>query len=95
MITYDYSDISKHENIHHGTVEWHGEEWIGLIATDKDDKIVEIDFVIDQDFYLGGEVDSFSEYDDSNEKRLQDEIGKDYKRLEYFFQEEVVPYLTD
>jgi len=39
--------------------------------------------------------ESFSEYDDSNEKRLQDEIGKDYKRLEYFFQEEVVPYLTD
>jgi hypothetical protein len=93
--TYDYSDILKHENIHYGTVKWHGEEWVGLIATDKNDKITEIDFVLEQDFYLDSDVESFSEYDDSNEKRLQDEIGKDYKRLEYFFQEDVVPFLVD
>ena len=93
---YDYSDILKHENIHYGTVKWHGDEWIGLIATDKNDKITEIDFIKDYDALQSyDEGDEMGGYDEGREVRLQDEIGKDYKRLEYFFQEDVIPYLTD
>jgi len=93
---YDYSDYLDDENIHYGSVNWHGEEWIGLVATDKKDEITEIDFVLDQDsFQTYDSDDEFAGYNEDQEKRLQDELGKDIHQLKYFFQEDVVPYLTD
>lgn len=93
---YDYSDILDNENIHYGSVKWHGEEWIGLIATDKNDELKEIDFVLDQDsFQTYDSEDDFEEYHEDNEKRLQDELGEDYYQIKYFFQEEVIPNLVD
>ena len=93
---YDYSDILDTENIHYGSVNWHGEEWIGLIATDKGDEITEIDFVLDQDsFQTYDSEDQMAGYDEENEKRLQDELGKDIHQVKYFFQEDVIPNLVD
>jgi len=92
---YDYSDVLDDENIHYGSVRWHGEEWIGLIATDKKDELTEIDFVLDQDtFQTYDSEDEFAGYDESKEKRLQDELGNDIHQVKYFFQEEVIPNLT-
>jgi hypothetical protein len=93
---YDYSDYLDNENIHYGSVNWHGEEWIGLVATDKGDEITEIDFVLDQDsFQTYDSEDEFAGYDEDSEKRLQDEVGKDIHQVKYFFQEDVIPYLVD
>ena len=92
---YDYSDILDDENIHYGSVKWHGEEWIGLIATDKNNELTEIDFVLEQDsFQTYDSDDEFAGYDESKEKRLQDELGNDIHQVKYFFQEEVIPNLT-
>jgi hypothetical protein len=93
---YDYSDYLDNENIHYGSVNWHGEEWVGLIATDKQDEITEFDFVLDQDsFQTYDSDDEFAGYNEDQEKRLQDELGNDIHQVKYFFQEEIVPYLTD
>jgi hypothetical protein len=92
---YDYSDILDDENIHYGSVKWHGEEWIGLIATDKNNELTEIDFVLEEDsFQTYDSDDEFAGYDESKEKRLQDELGNDIHQVKYFFQEEVIPNLT-
>jgi hypothetical protein len=93
---YDYSDILNDENIYYGSVKWHGEEWIGLIATDKKDNLTEIDFVLDQDsFQTYDSEDEFAGYDENKEVRLQLEIGNDIHQVKYFFQEDVIPYLVD
>jgi hypothetical protein len=93
---YDYSDILDTENIHYGSVNWHGEEWIGLIATDKGDEITEIDFIMDYDALQSyDEDDEMGGYDEGREVRLQDEVGKDIHQVKYFFQEEVIPNLMD
>jgi vacuolar-type H+-ATPase subunit I/STV1 len=91
---YDYEDILEDENIFYGSVRWHGEEWIGLIATDKDGELKEIDFVLDQDTFQSYDLDDETAgYDEENEKRLQDEVGEDIHQVKYFFQEEVIPNL--
>jgi hypothetical protein len=93
---YDYSDILNDENIYYGSVKWHGEEWIGLIATDKKDNLTEIDFVLDQDsFQTYDSEDEFAGYDENKEVRLQLELGNDIHQVKYFFQEDVIPYLID
>ena len=91
---FDYSDILKDENLYHGLVKWQGQEWFGLIATDKKGNIKEIDFVLDQDLQSYDTDDEFAGYDDENERRLQDEMGKkDLAQVKYFFMEEVIPNL--
>jgi len=91
---YDYEDILPSENIYYGTVKWYGEEWVGLIATDKRGDLKEIDFVLDQDsFQTYDSDDEFTGYDKENEKRLEDELGDDIHQVKYFFQEEVIPNL--
>ena len=91
---YDYEDILEDENIFYGSVSWHGEEWIGLIATDKGGELKEIDFVLDQDSFQSYDSDDqMAGYDEENEKRIQDELGNEIHQVKYFFQEEVIPNL--
>ena len=91
---FDYEGLLDKENLYHGTVKWGGEEWIGLIATDKKGNLKEIDFVLDQDLESYDADDEFAGYDDGNEKRLQDEMDKkDLAQIKYFFMEEVIPNL--
>lgn len=91
---FDYSDILEDENLYHGSVKWHEQEWFGLIATDKKGNLKEIDFVLDQDLQSYDADDEFAGYDEENEKRLQDEMDKkDLAQVKYFFMEEVIPYL--
>ena len=86
----------KDENLHFGSVKYHGDEWIGLIATDKQDNITEIDFVLDRDsFQTYDSNDEFAGYDENKEVRLQDELKNDIHQVKYFLQEEVIPYLMD
>jgi hypothetical protein len=93
---YDYSEILKDENLHFGSVKYHGDEWIGLIATDKRDNITEIDFVLDRDsFQTYDSNDEFAKYDENKEVRLQDELKNDIHQVKYFLQEEVIPHLMD
>ena len=93
---YDYEDILNDENLYYGSVKWHGEEWVGLIATNKNGKLTEIDFVLDQDsFQTYDSEDEFGGYDESKENRLQLELGNDIHQVKYFFQEEVIPNLMD
>ena len=92
---YDYSDILDNENIHYGSIKWHGEEWIGLVVTDKQNKKIELDFVLDQDSFQTYDFeDEFAGYDEDQEKRLQDELKNDIHQVKYFFQEEIIPYLS-
>ena len=91
---FDYSDILEDENLYHGSVKWHGEEWFGVIVTDKRGDLKEIDFVLDQDLESYDIDDEFAGYDEENEKRLQDEMDKkDLAQVKYFFMEEVIPHL--
>ena len=93
---FDYSDILEDENLYHGSVKWHGEEWIGLIATDKKDNLTEIDFIMDYDALQSyDEDDEMGGYDEGREVRLQNELGNDIHQVKYFFQEEVIPHLID
>ena len=93
---YDYSDILSDENIHYGSVKWHSEEWTGLIATNKNDELTEIDFILDTDsFQTYDSNDEFAGYDESKETRLQNELGNDIHQVKYFFQEEVIPSLVN
>jgi hypothetical protein len=93
---FDYSDILEKENIYHGSVKWHGQEWFGVIVTDKRGDLKEIDFVLDQDLQSYDADDEFAGYDEENEIRMQDEMDKkDLAQVKYFFMEEVVPYLGE
>lgn len=91
---FDYADILKNENLFFGTVLWSGEEWSGLVATDKNGNITEIDFIMDQDFQSYNSNDVNAGYDETQEVRLIDELNKkDVHKIRYFFQEEVIPNL--
>jgi hypothetical protein len=90
---FDYEDLLDDENLYHGTVKWHGEEWIGLIATNKSGKLTEIDFVLDNDSLQSYDLDDEDGYDEEKEVRLQNELGNDLHQAKYFFQEEVIPIL--
>jgi len=90
---FDYEDLLDDENLYHGTVKWHGEEWIGLIATNKSGKLTEIDFVLDNDSLQSYDLDDEGGYDEEKEVRLQNELGNDLHQAKYFFQEEVIPSL--
>ena len=69
---YDYSDILTDENLHYGSVKWHGEEWVGVIVTDKNGKLTEIDFVLESNgFQTYDSDDEFAGYDEKKEIRLQ------------------------
>jgi len=93
---YDYEDILNDENLYYGSVKWHGEEWVGLIATDKEYNLTELDFVLDTDgFQTYDSNDEFAGYDESKENRLQLALGNDIHQVKYFFQEEVIPNLMD
>jgi len=93
---FDYEDILDDENLYYGSVNWHGEEWIGLIATDKKGNLTEIDFVLDQDsFQTYDSDDDLAGYDESKEKRLTDELKDQAARVKFFFEEEVIPTLMD
>lgn len=93
---YDYADIIEDENIYYGEVKWDGELWIGLIATDKKDKLTEIDFVLDQDsIQMFSDDDEYAGYDKDKERRLQDELKSNIHQVKFFFQEEVIPNLTN
>ena len=91
---FDYEDLLDDENLYHGTVKWHGEEWIGLIATNKSGKLTEMDFIKDYDSLQSyDEDDEMGGYDEGREVRLQNELGNDLHQAKYFFQEEVIPNL--
>ena len=93
---YDYSDILTDENLHYGSVKWHGEEWVGVIVTDKNGKLTEIDFVLESNgFQTYDSDDEFAGYDEKKEVRLQNELGDDIHQVKYFFQEEVITNLMD
>ena len=93
---YDYSDILTDENLHYGSVKWHGEEWVGVIVTDKNGKLTEIDFVLESNGYQTYDSDDeFAGYDEKKEVRLQNELGNDIHQVKYFFQEEVIINLMD
>jgi hypothetical protein len=93
---YDYSDILTDENLHYGSVKWHGEEWVGVIVTDKNGKLTEIDFVLESNgFQTYDSDDEFAGYDEKKEIRLQNELGDDIHQVKYFFQEEVITNLMD
>ena len=93
---YDYSDILTNENLHYGSVKWHGEEWVGVIVTDKNEKLTEIDFVLESNgFQTYDSDDEFAGYDEKKEVRLQNELGDDIHQVKYFFQEEVIINLMD
>ena len=93
---YDYSDILTDENLHYGSVKWHGEEWVGVIVTDKNGKLTEIDFVLESNgFQTYDSNDEFDGYDEKKEFRLQNELGDDIHQVKYFFQEEVIINLMD
>ena len=92
---YDYSDVEDNEIVHYGTVEWDGESWYGLIATDKDNNFTEFDFISDQTMFNTYDIDDESTVNkEFKEKRLQDSLGKMVHQVKYFFEEEVIPYLT-
>jgi len=93
---YDYSDILTNENLHYGSVKWHGEEWVGVIVTDKNQNLTEIDFVLESNgFQTYDSDDEFAGYDEKKEVRLQNELGDDIHQVKYFFQEEVIINLMD
>ena len=93
---YDYSDILTDENLHYGSVKWHGEEWVGVIVTDKNGKLTEIDFVLEsKGFQTYDSDDEFAGYDEKKEVRLQNDLGDDIHQVKYFFQEEVIINLMD
>ena len=93
---YDYSDILTDENLHYGSVKWHGEEWVGVIVTDKNGKLTEIDFVLESNGFQTYDFDDeFAGYDEKKEVRLQNELGDDIHQVKYFFQEEVITNLMD
>jgi hypothetical protein len=93
---YDYSDILTDENLHYGSVKWHGEEWVGVIVTDKNQNLTEIDFVLESNgFQTYDSNDEFDGYDEKKEFRLQNELGDDIHQVKYFFQEEVIINLMD
>ena len=96
LFKYDYSDILTNENLHYGSVKWHGEEWVGLIVTDKNENLTEIDFVLESNgFQTYDSDDEFAGYDEKKEVRLQNELGDDIHQVKYFFQEEVIINLMD
>lgn len=82
VFKYDYTDELEDEDIHYGVVYWNDQEWVGLFATDKGEKITEIDFVCDEDF-------------SGNEERLQDTLGKQIYQVRMFFEDEVLPGLMN
>jgi len=92
---FDYEDLLDDENLYHGTVKWHGEEWIGLIATNKSGKLTEIDFVLDNDSLQSYDLDDEDGYDEEKEVYLDVKLGDDIHQAKYFFQEEVIPNLMD
>lgn len=93
---YDYSDILTDEILHYGSVKWHGEEWVGVIVTDKNQSLTEIDFVLESNGYQTYDSDDeFAGYDEKKEIRLQNELGDDIHQVKYFFQEEVITNLMD
>ena len=93
---YDYSDVLTNENLHYGSVKWHGEEWVGVIVTDKNGKLTEIDFVLESNgFQTYDSDDEFAGYDEGKEVRLQNKLGNDIHQVKYFFQEEVIINLMD
>ena len=93
---YDYSDVLTEEILHYGVVKYHGEDWSGLIATDNNGKITEIDFVLESNgFQSYDSSDEFAGYDEEKEVRLQDVLGNDLHQVKYFLQEEVISDLMD
>lgn len=93
---FDYDEITDTENLYFGSVKWYGDEWVGLIATNKEGDLTEIDFTLDQDsFQTYDSDDEYAGYDEEQEKRLQDQLGNNIHQVKYFFQEEVIPYLMD
>ena len=84
----------KSENIFYGTVLWSSEEWVGLIVTNKNGNLMEIDFIMDQDFQSYDSNDVDAGYDETQEVRLVNELDKkDVHKIKYFFEEEVIPHL--
>lgn len=91
---FDYADMLKNENLFFGTVLWSGEEWVGLIGTNKNGNLTEIDFIMDQEFQSYDSNDVGAGYDESQEVRLVNELDKkDVHKIKYFFEEEVIPNL--
>jgi len=84
------------ENIYYGVVKWHGEEWVGLIATDKSGKLTDIDFVLESEgFQTYDSNNEFEGYNNKGEVRLQNKLKKDIHQVKYFFENEVVINLHD
>jgi len=94
--TYGYSEVLTKEILHYGVVKYHGDQWSGLIVTDNNGKITEIDFVLESDgFQSYDSNDEFAGYDEEKEVRLQDELENDIDQVKYFLQDEVISDLMD
>jgi hypothetical protein len=92
--TYDYSDILDDENIYYGTVEWDGESWYGLVATDKKGYLTDFDFISDQTMFYHYDSTKTTDIEDRpKEKRLQDSLGNLIHEVKFFFEDEIIPSL--
>ena len=67
--TFDYFDALENEYLFYGLVNWDGEDWYGLIATDNKGNLTEIDFISEQT--------TFSTYNlDDNDNNINQQKGE-------------------
>jgi hypothetical protein len=92
--TFDYFDALDNEYLFYGLVNWDGEDWYGLIATDNKGNLTEIDFISEQTTFSTYNLDdNDNNINQQKEKRLQETLGKLIHQVKFFFEEEVIPEL--
>lgn len=92
--TFDYFDVLDNEYLFYGLVNWDGEDWYGLIATDNKGNLTEIDFISEQTTFSTYNLDDNDKnINQQKEKRLQESLGKLIHQVKFFFEEEVIPEL--
>jgi hypothetical protein len=93
---FDYDEIERDVNMYFGVVKWGNTQWFGCIVTEKDGSLALLDFVDDNDdFQTYDSTDSELEFDDSNYKNLNEELGDLLAEVEYFVEDEIIPDLTN
>ena len=93
---FDYSEIETDVELYFGTVYWGGSEWVGCIVAEKDGSLALLDFVQDTgSFQTYDSNDKSFKYDSSNEKYLNDSLGKLESEVDYYVEEVIIPELMD
>ena len=93
---FDYSEIETDVELYFGTVYWGGSEWVGCIVAEKDGSLSLLDFVKDtKDFQTYDSNDKSFKYDSSNEKYLNDSLGKLESEVDYYVEDVIIPELMD